>query len=133
MIGENYYTSSELEDNIYCNLIKNKKAEVEFLSTPPKDITSFMREEDEVYYYGLCDYEIKSTSFKKKCPFDRRTHRAVVWDDKKSDGMTCRKYCSIEDFKISKNIKKMNDVPIEHREKLRQLIKYKILDFIPKV
>lgn len=91
-----------------------------------------MKEDDGAYYYGLCDYEIKSTSFKLKCPFDRRKSFSF-WNDKQEDGMTCRNYCLIEEFKINKGIKRMNDVPEEHREELRKLIKYQLLDFIPKV
>lgn len=132
MNEENYYSSDELNYKVYNRIIRNKKKEVELLNKPPKDVTSFLREEDGIYFYGLCDHEIQSTSFMKKCPFDKR-HQSSIWNKSKTKGMTCRLYCYIEDFKRNCQIKKMNDVPIEHREKLRQLIKYKLLDFIPKV
>lgn len=138
-----YRNSEELTyEEIYA-YIGIKQGEV-YQLPPPKDVTSFLLEDEEIYFYGFCDKSIQSSSLLKKCPFDEREYfyqfrenhkQVIIYNNRfvSKDRMFCRNICKIQRFKDQKNIEKMSQVPEEHREELRKLIKYTLLDYVKKI
>lgn len=118
---KNMTLSSDISKQSYSEIIedlKNKSGRVINFT----DIVSFY--DSPTLYYGLCDYQIQSDCYEHKCPFDAREENVIfnTYDDK----LSCYKwYCKIAGLMDDLELKPENltDIPEEHRNKFKNLIK----------